>query len=128
MTALEQDEALLLAGAALRVTAWTAFQGALLLTDRRLIFQTTWGARGLLAIVAGRDYALPLQSISNPRPTSRLPAFYYSSLPISFFFRNQFRPNIEVTSDGKDYRFRVRDPGVWVQRIETAQRAVKRSW
>jgi hypothetical protein len=126
MTALEQDETLLLAGAAYRVTRWGAFPGALLLTDKRLIFEGPWGAgeRGVLGI-GHKDYSLPLESISNPGSSSRFPAFYYAFLWMVFFVRRQFRANMALTGNGADYHFRVRDPAVWIHRIETAQQAAR---
>jgi hypothetical protein len=124
MTALEQDETLLLAGAACRVTRWGAFPGALVLTDKRLTFEAPWGPgeRGVLGI-GHKDYSVPLKSISNARSSSRFPIFYYGLLWWVFFVRRQFRANMALTGNGADYHFRVRDPAVWIHRIETAQQA-----
>ena len=129
MTTLEPDEKLILAGAACRVTRWNLYMGALLLTDKRLIFEAPWraGERGLMT-VGHADYSLPIQSFSNPRPSSRFPAFYYGLLWMIFLFRPQLRANFAVTSEGKDYHFRVRDPQAWIRGVESARQAAGRSW
>ena len=128
MTTLQPDEKILLAGAALRVTRWNMYTGALVLTDKRLIFEAPWGPgeRGIMA--TGRaDYSLPLASMSGPRSSSRFPAMWYATLWMVFLVW-RLRANIAVTSDGKDYHFRVRDPEAWIRAIESARQAAVRSW
>jgi hypothetical protein len=127
MTALEQDEVLLLAGAAYRITWWGAFPGALLLTDKRLVFEGPWGPseRGIVGI-GHKDHSIPLKSISNPRSSSRFPPLYYCMLWWVFFVRRQFRANMALAGDGTDYHFRVRDPALWIHRIETAIQGARR--
>ena len=124
MTTLDEGESLLMVGAAMRLTHWGAYPGALLLTEKRLIFESPWapGERAITWIGHG-DYSLPLQSVSKPRSSSRFPAFYYATLWLWLLIRRQFRANFAVTSDEKDYHFRVRDSEAWIQRIESARLA-----
>ena len=129
MTPLDEGEQLLMVGAAMRLTNWGAYPGALLLTDRRLVFESPWapGERAMTWI-GHKDCSLPIQSVSNPRPSSRFPAFYHVALWLWFLIRRQFRANFAVTSDGKDYHFRVRDPEGWIRAVESARQAAGRSW
>jgi len=78
--------------------------------------------------VGNADHSLAVQSVSNPRRSSRFPPFAYASLWMVFFLRRQWRANFAVTTDGKDYHFRVRDPEAWIRAIESARQAAGRSW